>query len=50
MIMEGNFNDEEIRDMAENFNIEIKATAGYSPWSDGLLEWHNQTHRDTVES
>ena len=29
--------------MAENFNIEIKTTAGYSPWSNGFLERHNQT-------
>lgn len=39
----GEFNNEEVRDMAENFNIEIKTTAGYSPWSNGLLERHNQT-------
>lgn len=38
----GEFNNEEIRDMAEHFNIEVKATAGYSPWSNGLLERHNQ--------
>ena len=36
--------------MAENFNIEIKTTAGFSPWSNGLLERHNQTLRDTVKS
>lgn len=29
--------------MCENFNIELKSTAGYSPWSNGLLERHNQT-------
>lgn len=28
--------------MAENFNICIITTAGYSPWSNGLLERHNQ--------
>ena len=27
----------------ENFNIEIKTTAAYSPWSNGLLERHNYT-------
>lgn len=27
-----------VRDMAENFKIEIKSTADYSPWSNGLLE------------
>uniref|UniRef100_A0AAV2MPS7 Integrase catalytic domain-containing protein n=1 Tax=Knipowitschia caucasica TaxID=637954 RepID=A0AAV2MPS7_KNICA len=39
----GEFNNAEIRDMAENFNIETKTTAGYSPWSNGLLERHNMT-------
>ena len=39
----GEFNNEEVRDMAENFNIETKTTAGYSPWSNGLLERHNMT-------
>ena len=39
----GEFNNEEVRDMAENFNIEIKTTAAYSPWSNDLIERHNQT-------
>lgn len=39
----GEFNNEEVRDMAENFNIEVKTTPAYSPWSNGLLERHNQT-------
>lgn len=39
----GEFNNEEVRDMAENFNIEVKTTAAYSPWSNGLLERHNKT-------
>ena len=37
------FNNEEFRDMCENFNIEVKTTAAYSPWSNGLCERHNQT-------
>ncbi len=32
----GEFNNEEMRDMAEKFNIEVKTTAAYSPWSNGL--------------
>ena len=44
----GEFNNEEIQDMAENFNIEIKATAGHSPWCNGLLERHNQTLMETL--
>ena len=39
----GEFNNEEMRDMAENFNIEVKTTAAYSPWSNGLLKRHNLT-------
>lgn len=38
----GEFDSAEVRDMAENFNICIITTAGYSPWSNGLLERHNQ--------
>ena len=39
----GKFNSKEVRDMAENFNIEVKTTAAYSPWSNRLLERHNRT-------
>ncbi|XP_014051020.1 uncharacterized protein isoform X1 [Salmo salar] len=39
----GEFNNNEIREMAEKFNMEVKTTAAYSPWSNGLLERHNQT-------
>ena len=39
----GEFNSDEVRDLCENFNIEVKTTAAYSPWSNGLLERHNQT-------
>ncbi|CAC5425238.1 unnamed protein product [Mytilus coruscus] len=45
----GEFNNDEVRDMAENFNIEVKTTAAYSPWSNGLLERHNQTLTDTLQ-
>lgn len=44
----GEFNNDEVRDMAENFNIEIKTTAAYSPWSNGLLERHNHTLTEIV--
>ncbi len=44
----GEFNNQEIRDMAENFNIETRTTAGYSPWSNGLLERHNQTLTEII--
>lgn len=39
----GEFDSHEVRDMAENFNIQVITTPAYSPWSNGLLERHNQT-------
>jgi transposase InsO family protein len=39
----GEFNNGEFRDMAENFNIEVRTTPAFSPWSNGLLERHNRT-------
>ena len=40
--MGGEFDSEEVREMAENFNIDVIATPEYSPWSNGLLEIHNR--------
>ncbi|KAL2093504.1 hypothetical protein ACEWY4_010816 [Coilia grayii] len=44
----GEFNNDEVRDMAENFNIEVKTTAAYSPWSNGLIERHNKTLTEII--
>ena len=44
----GEFRNEEVHDMCENFNIEVKTTGAYSPWSNGLLERHNKTLTDIV--
>jgi len=38
----GGFNNKEVGDMAENFDIEVKTTAAYRPWSHGLLERHHE--------
>lgn len=35
------FNNQEFRDMSENFNIEVKTSAAFSPWSCGVVERHN---------
>lgn len=43
------FKNDEVRGMAENFNIEVKTTAAYSPWSNGLLERHNQTLNEIIK-
>ena len=45
----GEFNNDEVRDMAENFNIEIKSTAAYSPFSNGICERHNQTLTEIIK-
>ena len=39
----GEFDNEEVRVMAEKFNIEVKTTPAYSPWSNGVLDRHNRT-------
>lgn len=39
----GEFNNRHFQEMAEQFNIEILTTPGFSPWSNGLLERHNKT-------
>lgn len=44
----GEFNNEEMRDMAEKFSVELKTTAAYSPWSNSLLERHNHTLTDIL--
>ena len=35
--------------MAENFNIEVKTTAAYSPWSNGLCVRHNHTLTEIIK-
>ena len=37
----GEFNKEELRDMSENLNTEVLATAAESPCSNGICERHN---------
>lgn len=44
----GEFNNDEMRDVAENLNIVIKKTGAYSIWSNGLLEQHNQTFIEII--
>ena len=45
----GEFNSQIFRDMAENLNMSVKTTAGYSPWSNGVVERHNATLTDTLK-
>ena len=44
----GEFSNDEVRDMCQNFNIEVLTTAAYSPWSNGLLERHNKILTETL--
>ena len=37
----GEFNNETLQDLGEQFNIVIKATPAESPWSNGIVERHN---------
>ena len=39
----GEFANEELINLAEQFGITIKTTAGESPWSNGIVERHNLT-------
>ena len=43
------FNNSLFANMAEMFNINIKPTAAESPWSNGMVEWHNAILAKTVE-
>ncbi|CAC5421996.1 unnamed protein product [Mytilus coruscus] len=36
------------RDIAENLNMSVKTTAGYSPWSNGVVERHNAALTETI--
>ena len=44
----GEFDSNEFRDLCENFNITVKTTPAYSPWSNGLCEKHNHMLAETV--
>ncbi|VDI46238.1 Hypothetical predicted protein [Mytilus galloprovincialis] len=45
----GEFNSQIFRDMAENLNMSVKTTAGYSPSSNAIVERHNVTLTETVK-
>ncbi|CAC5373195.1 unnamed protein product [Mytilus coruscus] len=38
----------DIRDMAEHLNLSVKTRAGYSPWSNVVVERHNPTLTETI--
>ena len=38
----GEFNNSLFLNMAEQFNITLKTTAAESPWSNGMMERHNE--------
>ena len=44
----GELDSNEFRDLPENFNITVKTTPAYSPWSNGLCEKHNHMLTETV--
>ena len=44
----GEFGNDEYRDMCENLNIEVRNTAAYSPWQNGLCERNHAVVDDSV--
>ena len=45
----GEFANDAFINLAEKFGITVKTTAGYSPWSNGIIERHNQTLGQMIE-
>ena len=45
----GEFANEEYRDMAQNLNIEVWNSAGFSPWQNGICERNHAVVDDCVE-
>ena len=45
----GEFNNDEFKQLCEKFNITVKATAAESPWSNGVVERHNDTLGDMID-
>ena len=45
----GEFVNDEFLELAEKFNITVKTTAAFSPWSNGLVEKHNGILGDMIQ-
>ena len=45
----GEFANDEFRDMAENLNVEVLNSAGYSPWQNGICERNHAVVDDCVK-
>ena len=45
----GEFSSAAFIELAESMNIRILSTPGYSPWSNGLVEWHNATLEEMLD-
>ena len=43
----GEFDNDKFRSMCENYDVEIIATPGESPWSNGICEGHNSVLTET---
>ena len=44
----GEFDSNEFRDLCENFNMTVRTTPAYSPWSNSLCDKHNHMLTETV--
>ena len=45
----GEFNYEEFNQLCKKFNITVKATAAESPWSNGVVDRHNDILGDMID-
>ena len=45
----GEFNNDLMRSLGEQFDFDIRTTAGYSPFSNGICERHNATLTETFQ-
>ena len=45
----GEFANEHITQLAQQFNIELMTTAAYAPWSNGICERHNMTLTEIIK-
>ena len=46
---EGEFNNELLREVCEQFNITMKSTAAEAPGSNGIVEQHNAVLRKVIK-
>ena len=46
----GEFNNELLYDVCEQFNITMKSTVAEAPWSNSIAERHNAVHQKIIKN